>query len=394
MLYTKKYAPLKSNDILGQAIGLEQLKSFIQNYRQQPWKIALLHGPIGCGKTSAIHALAKEGGYDLLELNASDQRDEQSISSFLSAALGQQSLFFTPKIILLDEVDALSGREDRGGISAVLKSIERSHFPVICTANDPYEDKLKPLRKASLLIPFSPVDHKMVFQALQQIAEKEGIIADTKALSSLARQADGDLRAALIDLQCCAVSKQITFNDVLQLSDRKRTRTILQALQLIFKSSSAATALTALDQFDGEMNEVFLWLDENLPKEYLTVPSLAKAYEHLARADVLQGRITRRQHWRFLAYISQLLTAGVSSAKEEKNPGFITYKPTLRFLHQWQANQKNARRKSIAEKLAAKTHTSHKEAFQQVPFLKKVLAQPEVGMELGLNEEERAWLVS
>ncbi|MBI2666133.1 replication factor C large subunit [Candidatus Woesearchaeota archaeon] len=391
-LFTTTYAPQNSQQIIGQELAVTQLKNFIQNYKQQKNKAALLHGPIGCGKTSSVYAVANELGYDILELNSSDYRDQSSISSFLDSALGQQSLFFTPKLILIDEVDNLSGMQDRGCISALMKGIERSSFPIICTANDLAEDKLKPLRKSSLIIEFQKIDQKTMVTVLKKIAESERIIADEKALSALARQVDGDIRAALIDLQLSGVTKTLNYQEVLKLSDRKRTQSILQALQVIFKSSSAETALPALDDIDVEIDHVFFWLDENLPKEYLSVTALAKAYEHLSRADVFRGRIRRQQHWRFLVYISNLLSAGISSAKDEKNTSSVRYQQTMRLLKMWQAKMKVAKKKEIAEKIADKMHLSKKRAFQEVDFLKPLLYRQDVAAELELNEEEVSWV--
>ena len=179
---------------------------------------------------------------------------------------------------------------------------------------------------------------------------------------------DGDLRGALIDLQICSGDKNFTIEKVNTLSDRKRTESITNALMIIFKSSSVEVALPVLDDVDVDMDELFFWMDENLPKEYLTAQVLARAYEHLARADVFYGRIKRQQHWRFLVYVSNLLSAGISSAKDEKNPEFVKYTPTMRILRMWQAKMKNAKKKEIAAKLAAVTHTSEKVAREQVPY--------------------------
>ena len=102
-----------------------------------------------------------------------------------------------------------------------------------------------------------------------------------------------------------------------------------------------------------------------------------------------------RQHWRFLAYINDLLTAGISSAKEEKNPEFVPYRETMRFLRLWQSKMKNAKKKEIALKLAAKTHTSTSVAEQQVPYLQVLFrnkAGANIAQELELNEEEVDWL--
>ena len=394
-LFTTKYAPQNSEAIVGQSFAISLLKNFILHYKQQKHKAALLYGSIGVGKTSSVYALAKELGYDLLELNSSDFRDEASITSFLSSALGQQSLFFTPKIILIDEIDNISGREDRGCIGAIVKGLEKSRFPVILTANDPFDSKFKPLQKISLMIEYPKPDYKTVVSLLREIAKEEKISAEEKALSALARRADGDIRGALIDLQLCSAEKKCLYTEVLTLSDRKRTSSILQALTLIFKSSSVENARPALEDVDAEMNEIFLWLDENLPKEYSSPQALAKAYEHLARADVFQGRITRQQHWRFLAYINDLLTAGISSAKEVKNPHFVEYRPTMRILRLWQAKMKYAQKKEIAAKLASATHTSKKVAISQIPFLQIIFQKSpaiEIRKELNLDEEEVEWL--
>lgn len=394
-LFTTTYLPTKSTDIIGQEKALAELKDFILNYKKKERRAALLHGPVGTGKTSAVYALANELGYDLLELNSSDLRNEEQMKSFLGAALGQQSLFFRPKIILVDEVDALSGTYDRGGSSALVSALEKSTFPVILTANDPYDQKFKALRNTCQMIAFEKVDYRSLGSLLKRVCEQEKIPFEEKALNSLARQADGDVRSALIDLQLCAVGGSCTFERVQSLSDRQRLDSILQALAVIFKSSTVQNALPALENVDMDYDEIFLWLDENLPKEYLSPRSLAKAYEWFSRADVFKGRIHRQQHWRLLVYIQNLLTAGISSAKEEKNSQFIKYMPTMRLLRMWQIKMKLGKKKDIAAKLGRVTHTSQKKAVALVPHLQNIFQHTTgeaLTRELDLTEEEVGWL--
>ena len=394
-LFTSKYAPESEEQVFGQQKAVSELKDFIENYKQKRQKAALIYGPIGNGKTSSVYALAKQLDFDLLEINSSDLRNKANMDSFLNSAIGQQSLFFKPKLILIDEIDNISGVKDRGCIQALTKAIEKSTFPVILTAKDPSNSKFKALRKACQMIEFHKLQYKTIAHTLMWVCEQENIEFEEKAINSLARQVDGDLRGALIDLQICSTDKNFVFDDLKNLSDRKRTDSIINALRIIFKSSSVDNALPALDDLDIKMDEIFLWIDNNLPKEYLSPKSLSQAYGHLARADQFRGRIRKQQHWRFIVYIYNLLTAGISSAKTEKNPMFVSYQPTMRLLRIWQANMKFAKKKEIAEKLALVTHTSKKVALQQIPYFQEMFKHSDGSLladELDLSREEVDWM--
>ncbi|MBT3298155.1 replication factor C large subunit [archaeon] len=394
-LFTVKYMPENSEQVFGQEEPLAKLKDFIVNFKQRKENAALIYGPIGIGKTSSVYALVKELDLDILEINSSDLRNKVAIGGFLRAALGQQSLFFKDKVILIDELDNFSGMKDRGGVQELVKCIDKAAFPVVMTANDPFDSKLKSLCKNSLMIEYNKHDYKTVAHVLKWVCEQEGIIYEEKAINSLARQVDGDLRAALIDLQGFLMKKEVKFEDVMGLSDRKRTETIFHALNLIFKSSSAETAKTAFNDIDLKQDQVFLWIDENLPKDYLSAESLAKAYEHISRADIFRRRIMRRQHWRFLVYIFDLLSAGVSISKNERNPKFVKYRQPMRLLNIWQANMRNAKKKSIAEKWANATHTSNKEAVKEIHYLQSIFKNgggTDIAKQLDLSEDEVRWL--
>lgn len=404
-LFTLKYAPKNTSQVFGQQLPLAQLKDFITNYSKKPKnakKAALLYGPIGVGKTSSVYALAKELDYDLLEINSSDLRDEASMKSFLGSALGQQSLFFRPKIVLIDEIDNISGKSDRGCLSALSEALEKSHFPIILTANDPFDSKFKDVRKNSMMIEYAELTPQVISHALKWVCEQESIEAEERAIQAIAHRSAGDLRGALIDLQVCSViedgKKKFNLNSVSNLSDRKRTETIINSLRRIFKSSSAQNSLSALEDIDMEPREIFSWIDENLPLEYLNPKDLARAYEKFCRADIFQKRISKQQHWRFLAYIFDLLTAGISSAKDRKNTNTVEYQQSKRGLKIWMSRNKLAKKEAITEKLAQLTHVSKRRAREEMPFVLNTLrAEARNGnhqliKELDLDEEEVEWL--
>ncbi|MEK6916681.1 MAG: replication factor C large subunit [Nanoarchaeota archaeon] len=367
-----KYQPESTDLVQGQNKAVDEAKNFLKNFPKK--RAALIYGPPGSGKTSLVHAIAKEHELEILEVNASDVRNAESIKEKLGPAMMQLSLFSQSKLILVDEVDGVSGNADRGGLLELGKLIEKTQFPVIMTANNPFDKKFSTLRKKSAMIEFRTLAYPSVLIVLKKVAEKEEVDYDETALEMLSRRAGGDLRGAINDLQVLTEhTKKLTKEDVDELSGRKQTDTMINALMRILKTTNPEVALPALDDVDENIDEVFLWIDENLPKEYKNHEDLAKAYNILSRADVFRGRIRRREHWRFLVYINNLLTAGIALSKKEKYPGFNKYTRTTRILKMWIFNQKNAKRKSIAAKIGEKTHTSSKRVIQDtLPYIRVI----------------------
>ena len=99
------------------------------------------------------------------------------------------------------------------------------------------------------------------------------------------------------------------------------------------------------------LDEIFLWLEENIPKEYKN-ETLAKAYIALGNADRFRGRIYKNQSWRFLVYQNIFQSAGISFTKSTEGEGFTKYERPKRILKIWLNNRKTAQKKTIAQKYA------------------------------------------
>lgn len=372
MLWTLKYIPKDIKEIQGQNLAVNQLLNYIKNFKKG--KAVILYGPSGAGKTSSVYAIANELNLELIEINASDVRDSESIKERVGNAINQVSLFFKNKIILVDEIDGISGNADKGGISEITKLIDITTFPIVITANDPFDQKFATIRKKAELIEFHRLNYISILNVLKTIAEKENIEYDINDLSTLARRSGGDLRAAITDFQVLTEnSKKLLKQELDELSGRRQSETIINALMRIFKTMNPEIALSSLEEINEETDEIFLWIDENLPREYKKSIDLKKAYDNLSLADVYRGRIKRWQYWRFLAYINELLTAGIALSKDEKYHGYNKYIRTTRLLNLWMYNQRNAKKRGIAEKLAKKTHNSIKNAYKEIEYLKIIL---------------------
>jgi replication factor C large subunit len=393
-----KYAPTKVADV-PQPLAAAALENFIKQFGKK--KGLILVGPSGTGKTALVYALAKERGLELIETNASDHRTGPEIESRVGSASRQMSLFGNSKLILVDELDGITGTHDRGGIPALVKVLDQTSFPVIMTCADLADKRYNPLTRLSVVVELGPVDPTAAATIIARIAAAERIKADPALLLSLARRSGGDLRALINDFQALTEGRhELTKAAIDDIASRDKDETIQPALIKVLKNTDATFALNAFDHVDMDQEEALLWVDYNLGKEYKQPADLARAYECLSRADVFLGRIRRWQHWRFLVYSGNLMTGGVASAKDAKYPGAPRFDRSSRLLKIWMANQRNAKRKAVAEKMAPFLHCSPNDVVQHtLPVFRKAAAANEHFAEqladaFGLDEEQLAWLES
>ncbi len=388
--WTVKYCPKTLEDVQGHNKLVQELKDFVTNYKTQKKKALLLHGPPGIGKTCLIHALANDLDYDIVEVNASDFRNKDAINSIVGSAAKQQSLFNRGKIILVDEIDGLSGTKDRGGVSALTALLKDSGHPIIMTANDPYDSKLKSLRKKTKIVNIRTPSYRSINSVLKKISSEEQLKVEPTQLKTIARRAGGDYRAAINDLQ------RLGAGSVKDIDNRNKSDSIFDALKLIFKTTDFDIAQKALWRVDEDLDECFMWIDENIPKEYTKPQDLYRAYDAMSMADVFKGRIYRWQYWRFLAYVNILISSGVAVAKDEKYRGFTRYKPSSRIFTYWRNSSSRKKREAIASKIANMTHTSSDYVIQNMlPYLRKALKTKkgkQWAKTLELDDDEIEWL--
>jgi replication factor C large subunit len=386
--WCEKYRVKGYIDIKGQDLAVDKAKLFLKTFPRK--KALILHGPPGTGKTSLAYALASENDSEILELNASDFRNKEKISAIIGPASEQRSLFKSSKIILVDEVDGVSSTKDRGGLGELVAILEKTHYPIIITANDIWQQKFNVLRTKAEVIQLKEVDYKVVLKILKEVIEKENVVVSEEVMTSIAIKARGDIRAALNDLQLLSGMESPEL--IKEVGERNKEQSIFSALQYVFKNSKIdAEMLRVYDEVNMPVDEIFLWVEENIPLEYKG-EELAKAFDALSMADVYRGRIMRQRHWRFMVYQYFLLGAGVASAKKYNRTGWTSYKKPSRILKIWLQNQRSLKKKSICGKYAKYCHISIRTAMKDFMLLKIILKNQKIREQLKLSEEEIVYL--
>ncbi len=399
LLWVEKYRPKKIVDVIGNEEAKAAFVDWLKNTRRTK-KAVLLYGPPGVGKTTLVNALAHEFGFRVVEMNASDTRNEKAITKVAGPATAFAALdTFTTEskgnVLFMDEVDGIAGNEDRGGVSTILRIIENSQIPVIMAANDPDLEKLRPLKKVSALIRFHQVRIPLIIALLQKVCQRERVKAEFEALERIAENSRGDVRSALNDLQSLAeTTKTLTLQDTLVLSARNRDVSLDETLREYFSAKSLLDASTLLSYSSVDYDDLLMSVGDNLPKRYLNPDDLAAAYDFVSKADMYRGRIGV-DNWHLLRYFFNSLAEAAAVSPETYQP-FTLISPPIRVITLFWTKGKRTMLDAICAKIGEQCHVSRATAKTDfVPFLKILLEKQkldEVASWLELQPEEVEFL--
>ena len=365
--WTVKYRPGTSRDVAGNKTAIDKLREWTDSWSEgRPTKrAALLYGPAGVGKTTVSEALAQERGWDLVEINASDKRSGEILSKIAGLASTQSTLFSKGRLILLDEVDGVNLREDHGAITTILQIIKDTQYPLILTANDPWDSKIRPLREACLQIELKRLGVRDGLPLLKSILSKEGVKTTDDALRFIIDKDRGDIRSILNDIQLLSGrNRTLTMDDVNLLSSRDRTESVFEVLRVIFNSRTVAAARRALSISDLDQEMLFQWIFENAPYQIPKPDELERAISALADADMYFARIRKTQSWHLLSYALDLMTAGVAVAKQTPTSGWVPMRFPQRISSMSRTRMSRDLRKRVGVAIGQKSHVSARRAQQ------------------------------
>jgi len=399
-MWVEKYRPKNAAEVMGNEEAKVSFIKWLKKKHKQ--KAVLLFGPAGVGKTALVHAAARDFNYKVIEMNASDTRTTKTIMEIAGPAVSTSSLdvyFLSIKgsLLLFDEVDGIFGREDRGGVGAIVKIISESQIPIVLTANDPDIQKLRPIIEVCDLIKFREVRPPLIVALLQKICRLENISAEKEALETIVQNSQGDVRSAINDLQTVCEGKRILRKeDVLSIPARNRGLDIRETLRGVFSAASPREARKILNESLIDYDTLLLAIHDNLPLRYSDPENLAAAYDVLSRADVFRGRIGTEE-WRLLSYVFDLLAQSTTIAPAAFHPFNIIFPPTKFSLLKRTATERSLL-ESICAKIGEKCHVSKRSAnLEFIPFLKVILKKEsdqasKIAAWLRLDEESSNYL--
>lgn len=255
MMWTEKYRARKFTDLIGDERTHRAVLRWLKGWdpivypglaRSRPKKagqeeeeermhrkVLLLSGPPGLGKTTLAHVCAKQAGYEVLEINASDERSKDVVKGRIRDALGTENVkganvevgenkvrrAAKPVCVVVDEVDGVIGGAGSGGEGGFMKALidlvlldqrnsaraenggngkkrkgDSFRFlrPLILICNDLYHPSLRPLRASiAELVHARQAPLENVVQRIKNIFSREGIPCDNDGARRLCEAAWG-----------------------------------------------------------------------------------------------------------------------------------------------------------------------------------------------------------
>lgn len=395
MPFVQKYVPKSIKEILSQEDAINAFLKWISKWKPED-KALLFHGPPGVGKTALIHAWTNEKNLEFIELNASDWRSASQIQEVLGQSMKQMPLFKKSKIFLIDEVDGIAGREDLGGVGAIIKIIKESRFPVVLIANKPYDPRLRTLRQYCQLLEFKKISVFDIQKKLNEICAQEKIKIEKEVLRALAKRSQGDLRSAMHDLETLVQGrKEIKLENLEVLGFREKEENIFETIRSIFKTTNALAAKLAINNSDKDPDEIFWWIENNVANEFEDPEEIARAFDALSKADIFKKRISSNQNWSLKAYMIDLMTAGVATSKKDIYRKFTRYQYPSNIMLLGRTKEVRGELKESLAKMTKVLHCSSKKIKSEfLPYFKiiskdrnfKKYLQEEFSMELSTSQ--------
>ncbi len=371
-----KYRPKSIVAMVGNEYSRLEVLRWLTNW-QRGSKPMLVVGPPGVGKTTLVKALANDLAYEVIELNASDERTKDRLESIIRPLFTNTNIYSRKVLLFLDEVDGIHGNYDRGGISTLLNLLNNATIPIIMAANDDSSENMKELKRVCNVIRFKRVPPRLLMLYLEYVLRQEGIDMSIGDKIRVVSESSGDVRAMLNKAQA-------VMNAVYSATPKAYTIPIEQAMSMFFSASSIDDAVDALRSSEGFYSDPRFYYDsearrlDKLHALYTSIVSSNKDIDSIAYmlnvlscADILVSLVNSKRRWDMLRYLDALIARSIFY--ESRGIAYTQYDMPYQLSSKVFNEGKVIR--DTAENLARKLHESlHNIKAYYIPYLMLILS--------------------
>ncbi|WP_048162057.1 replication factor C large subunit [Thermoplasma acidophilum] len=384
MSWADKYRPKNIDDVILNSEIRKQITEWIESWKEGiPKKRSLiLYGSQGTGKTTTAYAIAGTFGVPVVEMNASDQRNRDSMrgTALMASLYGDlfvESAKRPSKVILIDEADNMFERGgDTGGIYELSKIIKNSANPIVITMNDIFEFRKKnyasDVISASLTIEMKQYGRKLdknynefrrnIKARLIFILKNEGYTLPDQVVDRIIDRNMPDIRSMINDLEASAVSG----TNISDQSSRDVPEIVYYMVDKAFKRNYDDT-LRSIYGSDIDDSYYVSWIDENLPLKTVDLQDLVSAYEVISYADHILWAMERRRHYELMAFPMEI-AGGVAYYIENMKHEYVKYQSPSYISQMSKTKEKRHAMMSLALKIGLLIHMGAQRTSEDLWF--------------------------
>ena len=394
MMWSEKYRPQDLMDMVGNEDVRAAFVEWFGKWKKGT-KPLLLVGPPGIGKTTLANLAAKQFGYDMIGLNASDIRNKQRIHEILNPVLGNVSILGLP-MIFVDEVDGIHGRGDYGGVEELIKILKEPTVPIILAANSDISTKMKSIKKVVKVIHLKPLPPRLLQMYLENILKKENaklspgsmikIVLNAKIQFVLKMQLKVRSQSKLTTKTYAVIYQLSILNSAQALvtgfepaTDKSfESLDIETGINAFFKANSIDEARVVLYSLRIDPREKINAFYSSIITSKIPVNDMSRMLKIISDADILYGRIMRTQQWRLLRYLDEIL---LNIYQKDTAIRYTQYNLPWPLLNRLRWDGKKI--KSIVSILAKKMHVSQSSfATFYFPYILQCMKKKKLSLEL------------
>jgi DNA polymerase III delta prime subunit len=233
LVWVEKYRPRTIDECILPSDLKDTLKSLILKSKSMP--NLLFTGTAGVGKTSAAKAMINEMGADSIVINASKDRNIDTLRTKIQDYASTVSFDDGRKFVILDEADFLNAQSTQPALRNFMEEYASNcGFILTCNHENKIMEALKS-RVATVHFYIKKEDQKtMLRQALERFSEilnNEKVVFDQKVLFQHIRNFYPDLRKALNELQFYINKNNTVDTGLLAISTGKEIDDLLALLK-------------------------------------------------------------------------------------------------------------------------------------------------------------------